>query len=598
MRMYSIEDYLKLKKVNEITLDDFGNYIGVILSDNFVESATDSDQKNYLYIYNKKLKRILNIKDNNLHSLSFLGNSKILFINKNLIIIVDLKFKNHIKIHFDGIITDAKWYNNKVLFTGIENSYLNNSNKYENRYFYNNLYLLDFKRGIKKITKNKQFWEFDTNGKNIIALISDDPSEGSWYTSKLYNINLNGNIKLLYDPKERQIGKIRISTKNTISFIESYMSDRTAVSGDVIQIKNGIIKNLTEKEKATYHHIEFENYGNYEDIVLLKNEKSKFTIYRYYKNDIIWEQIGIVCPFYSPMFKIKNNIIVFSFSDIEKPPEIFILKNRNINTININFINKNILKYKTDIIEWKSIDGIKIYGIFKYKNLSDPLIVFIHGGPTSFSYISTYDFPTLFMNYGFSIFLPNFRGSVGLGRAYAELNKGDLGGKDFQDILDGIDYLRKSYKIKTENIYIFGHSYGGYISILSIMKTDIFKAAVAISGISDWVSFHGESILSEWDKIHFGYDKYKLTKYDNYSPIRIEHDVKTPILLMHGENDRYVPIGQSLEFYRLLRDRNKDVYLIIFPREGHIILEKNHVKKLFNETITFFNKYKYTFRNK
>jgi Dipeptidyl aminopeptidases/acylaminoacyl-peptidases len=217
--------------------------------------------------------------------------------------------------------------------------------------------------------------------------------------------------------------------------------------------------------------------------------------------------------------------------------------------------------------------------------------VYIHGGPTSFSYPAFIDRTTLYLGAGFSVFLPNYRGSIGRGREYAESNRGDMGGMDFEDVISGIDSLRKQGKINTDRIYITGGSYGGYMSALAIMKTDIFKASVSLYGISDWVSFHGVSNLYNWDRIHLNEDPYKYNKYDKFSAIRMDHDVKTPILLMHGVEDPYVPIGQYYEFYRFLKEHGKMVKLLVYPREGHGFTEKEHMITQYKETIEFFNKY-------
>lgn len=95
------------------------------------------------------------------------------------------------------------------------------------------------------------------------------------------------------------------------------------------------------------------------------------------------------------------------------------------------------------------------------------------GGPTSFSYPAMIDRTTMYLDNGYSVFLPNYRGSIGLGRKYAESNLGDLGGNDFEDIINGINFLKSTGKIKTDRIYITGGSYGGYMSALAVAKSNI-----------------------------------------------------------------------------------------------------------------------------
>ncbi|MGC8497233.1 MAG: alpha/beta hydrolase family protein [Thermoplasmata archaeon] len=588
MKAPTIEDLLSIKNIDQISISASAKFVAAVVSDNFREYKKKCE-KTYLVIYDSSLNELEKIGGYGIHSLSFSKEDLLLYVHEDLLNIYNASTKNNISIKFNGEIKDAKWYNNNILFTGHEKI----DEKEDDPYFYeesdqyDDLYLLDFKEGTKKITKNRQIWEFDTDGKNIVVVCSDASHESSWYRSRLYTVDLSGNMKMVYDPGTRQVGKIRIYGNN-IAFIESLMSDRGVVSGDVMLIDNGKVKNLTENEVASYSHIEFDIHSKSIELILLKNEKTKFTILKYYKKEKIWEGTGIVYPAYSPSFSYSKNRIVFSYSDPGNPLEILLL-NKNVKKSEINARLKDIEQYPSKLVEWKSSDGKKIYGLLRVKNHDAPLIVYIHGGPTSFSYSSFLDRASIFLGYGFSVFLPNYRGSVGMGRNYAESNRGDLGGMDFEDIVQGIEYLRKTKEIHTDRIYITGGSYGGYMSALAIMKSDIFKASVSLFGISDWISFHGTSNGYDWDRIHFDTDPYKFDKYDKYSPIRIKHDIKTPILLMHGLNDPIVPIGQYYEFYRFVKEMGKEVHLLVFPREGHGFNEKEHKKRQYNETIKFFN---------
>ncbi len=591
MKAPTIEDLLNLKNIDEVSICASGKFIAAVVSDNFREYKKKAE-KTDLIIYDSSLNELEKIEGYGIHSLSFSKDDLLLYVYEDLINIYNAGTKNKISIKFNGEIKDAKWYGNTILFTGHEkiDEKEDDSYFYEESDLYDDLYLLDFKEGTKKITKNRQIWEFDTDGKKIIAVISDAPQESSWYRSKLYLVNISGEIRLVYDPEKRQIGKIRVS-ENKIAFIESLMSDRGVVSGDVILIDNGSVKNLTENEDASYSHIEFDDNSKGKELILLKNEKTKFTILKYYNKEKIWEGTGIVYPAFSPSFSYHKNSTVFSYSDPANPPEILLL-NKNVNKTSINANLKDLEKYPSKLVEWKANDGKRIYGLLRVKNPENPLIVYIHGGPTSFSYSSFLDRASIFLGYGFSVFLPNYRGSVGMGRKYAESNRGDLGGLDFEDIVQGIEFLKTTKKIHTDRIYITGGSYGGYMSALAIMKTDLFKASVSLFGIADWISFHGTSNGYDWDRIHFDTDPYKFDKYDKYSPIRIKHDIKTPILLMHGINDPLVPIGQYYEFYRFVKEMGKEVHLLVFPREGHGFNEREHKKRQYNETIKFFNEHR------
>ena len=157
---------------------------------------------------------------------------------------------------------------------------------------------------------------------------------------------------------------------------------------------------------------------------------------------------------------------------------------------------------------------------------------------------------------GFAVFQPNYRGSTGWGLDFAESNIGDMGGADFQDMLAGLDHLILEGRVDRDRLGIAGSSYGGFTTMWAVTQTDRFCAAVSIAGISDWRSFHGRSYLHTWDRIHYGdSDPYAPnSKHAQFSPIAHIKNVRTPSLILHGELDWDVPVEQSYQFYRGLKD--------------------------------------------
>lgn len=446
--------------------------------------------------------------------------------------------------------------------------------------------------GIRKITDNLQIWEFHEKAGKIVASASREKGESAWYNSRIFTLNLEGKeLMEIYDPKWRELSCPKISGSGHAVFLESICSDRGLTSGDVLlyNASDRSVKNLTEGHGRTYCFLQFRD----EDILALWREENTTGISSYDgKWKDLWESDGTAIPGFSPSFSVFGKHFILPFTDPESPQEVYSFGDKGRQALtDINNEVKGIKPHNVEFLKWKSTDGMDIYGYLIYRKPEDPLIVNVHGGPTSFSFPSLVDRNTILVDEGFSVFLPNYRGSTGKGRKYAEANIGDMGGMDFQDILSGIDYLKKTGKVKTDNIFIKGGSYGGFMTMWAVTQTDIFRTGVALFGISNWVSFHGTSMAPAWDRTHYNEDPYSRNLYEKFSPLNYIDRIRVPLLIMQGMEDPVVPKSQAFEMYQAMKDRGKDVRLLLFPREGHGFSEKKHMEAEFRETLEWFRKF-------
>ena len=158
---------------------------------------------------------------------------------------------------------------------------------------------------------------------------------------------------------------------------------------------------------------------------------------------------------------------------------------------------------KTEVIHWKSKDGMDIEGLLTYpvnyeKGKKYPLILNIHGGPTG---VFNEDFIgrsglyplAVFAARGYAVLRPNPRGSGGYGKTFRFANYNDWGGKDFDDDQTGVDYLIAQGVADPERLAIMGWSYGGFMTSWTITQTHRFKAAVIGAGVTNLWSFTGTS---------------------------------------------------------------------------------------------------------
>ncbi len=227
------------------------------------------------------------------------------------------------------------------------------------------------------------------------------------------------------------------------------------------------------------------------------------------------------------------------------------------------------------------IDGILIYPLGYESGTRVPVITMVHGGPEahySNGWLTGYSIPgQMAAAKGYAVFYPNYRGSTGRGIEFAFSSLGDLAGKEFDDIVDGVDYLIDHGIADPDRIGVTGGSYGGYASAwMSTYYSDRFAAAVMFVGISNNLSKWGTSDIPE--ELYLVHSRERMwesdAKWMNYlkrSPIYWVNRAQTPILIMHGSNDTRVHPAQSLELYRHLKVRKPEVpaRLVFYPGEGH-----------------------------
>ena len=199
----------------------------------------------------------------------------------------------------------------------------------------------------------------------------------------------------------------------------------------------------------------------------------------------------------------------------------------------------------------------------------------------------------LLVQRGYAVFCPNIRGSVGYGLDFVTANRRDWGGGDFKDVMAGVDYMIAQGIADPDRLGIGGWSYGGYMAAWAVTQTDRFKAAVSGAPMTDLASEYGTEFASinAYDTWYLGTPYENLKLFQERSPVTHVKNVKTPTLLLSGENDQTDPLGQCQQFYRGLKRYGVETEFVIFPREGHGIREEKHRIDMLNRIISWFEKY-------
>jgi len=257
---------------------------------------------------------------------------------------------------------------------------------------------------------------------------------------------------------------------------------------------------------------------------------------------------------------------------------------------------------KVSEVVWKnSKDGLKRTGVLitppNYQpGKLYPTVVNTHPGDTAwwtgFHASRWWDWGQLLASNGYVVFLPNTRGVTGEGGAMHATNDHFGVPMAFQDLIDGVDYLIDQKIADPNRLGIGGWSNGGFMTEYAITRTTRFKAAVAQAGHADFFSLYGTSYLRETLRRTSQQSPYKDRKwYDEYSPITFVKNCRTPTLLLHGQLDPGVPVGQAYEFYNGLKDAGVEAQLVMYPRERHSIQEYSHKLDVLKRMLAWFDKH-------
>jgi dipeptidyl aminopeptidase/acylaminoacyl peptidase len=203
-----------------------------------------------------------------------------------------------------------------------------------------------------------------------------------------------------------------------------------------------------------------------------------------------------------------------------------------------------------------------------------PLLYLVHGGPQN-AWNDSWTFrwnAQVFASAGYVVMMPNPRGSTGFGQTFTDEISGDWGGKVFEDLMKGVDFAEKLPYVDATRKGSAGGSFGGYMMNWFLGHTDRFKALVSHSGVFNTTSMYGvteELWFPEWDL--GGTPWSNPESYAKWSPHTYAKNFKTPTLVIHGELDFRVPIGEGFQLFTTLQRQGVPSRLLYFPDEGHWI---------------------------
>ena len=295
----------------------------------------------------------------------------------------------------------------------------------------------------------------------------------------------------------------------------------------------------------------------------------------------------------------------FTLENTDTPPEAYISHVKQFKPIKISAANLALTRRevpRTELIHWTSEDGFIIEGLLTYPINYEPgkrypLLLIVHGGPAGVfrqTFIGNrYIYPVAsFAEEGYLVLRCNIRGSSGYGKDFRYANFRDWGGKDYLDLMRGVDVVIERGLADPEKLGVMGWSYGGYMTATIITKTDRFQAASVGAGVTNLVSFNGTADIPDFLPDYFGAEFWDdLDIYLKHSAIYNIKGVKTPTLIQHGQEDARVPLEQGLQLYNALKKQNVPVKMVVYPRTPHGPREPKLLKDVMIRNLEWFNKW-------
>lgn len=445
-------------------------------------------------------------------------------------------------------------------------------------------------------------WAPDSSHVAVIAARGN--GDNNWFRAALYRQDLDGSpLKLIYKPSLQIAVPAYAPDGRHIAFIEGLMSDQGSVGGDVylVPAAGGAAENLTPAARWSPSDLRWAGDGA---LVIAGTTGGDTTLIRLdvatRQSAALWrgaETISTGGWTIGAAIAQDGRTSAVIRASFDSPPEVWAGPVGAWHQITHGNDGLHPAWGHSVSLHWKS-DGFDVQGWLTYPAHYDatrryPLVVRVHGGPGD---AVTSDWPPAgsvafsAAAAGYFVLQPNPRGSFGQGEAFTRANVKDFGQGDLRDILAGVDEALRTAPIDPQRLGIYGHSYGGYMTMWAVTQTQRFAAAVAGAGVANWQSYYGQNKIDQWLVPFFGASVYDdPAVYARSSPIQYIKNVRTPTLVIVGERDAECPAPQSFEFWHALKTLGVDTKLVVYADEGHHFQNPAHQKDVVRRALDWFD---------
>jgi dipeptidyl aminopeptidase/acylaminoacyl peptidase len=299
----------------------------------------------------------------------------------------------------------------------------------------------------------------------------------------------------------------------------------------------------------------------------------------------------------------RSGGIAFTGSEGEHPTELYYMSSPDVTPTRLTEFNAEVAGLdlgRVDTIEWKGSKDFQENGILIYppgfeKGKKYPLVLYIHGGPQAASTEAFSSLAQCIAARGYVVFQPNYRGSDNLGSAYQTAIVKDWGKGPGEDVMAGIEAVKKLGFVDESRIAVTGWSYGGYMTSWLIGNyPSVWKTAIAGAAVTDWNDQYNISDGNVQNRFTFGGSPWKgdFEKYfREQSPITYATKIRTPTLILSTTGDARVPITQSYRLYHALKDNDVPVKFVAYPVPGHFPGDPVRQRDLFKRWVTWLDEH-------
>ncbi len=295
----------------------------------------------------------------------------------------------------------------------------------------------------------------------------------------------------------------------------------------------------------------------------------------------------------------SNGTLAYTFTGLNDMAQLFVNRKQHTN------LNADVLRGKaiadvesmtvvSNDFKWE-VEAFLTKPANRTADSKHPLIVMIHGGPHGQQGPAFNHKSQVYAAQGWATLQVNYRGSIGYGQKFADAVFGDQNGNEGQDVLYAVSAaIRRNPWIDRDRMGVEGGSYGGQLSAWLVTQTHIFKAAIPLAPIINLVSYNYMTYYNMYEQMTFGVLPHQGDLMDTLwkrSSLRYVAQVKTPVMLLHGENDNDVCIAESEQFYIALKDAGVESVMVRYPREGHGLREVKHIIDSIDRSMAWYRKH-------